>query len=173
MIPQQATPIGGDPLALAWLQQVAKDADENAERLAAEASKARAVGRQHLAEADRLEAEGLAIRAAEEKIRRAILTEQASPADLRGERINDEGDIQTVLIPRITYPIARTYLTWDETPRRRCNGCLAILRDATPDEVEAANAGRDVPDVTAECPVCAPNPVIDAIFGARAARNTS
>lgn len=40
--------------------------------------------------------------------------------------------------------------------KRNCNGCGALLGDVTDDEVSAAMAGRRLPDVRAECPICTP-----------------
>lgn len=162
---------GGDPAVTATLQQAMDDAIHEADNLAGQAAKHRAAVQAAQMAADQCETAGLAKRAEAERWRRHLDMERSAPADIPGEPMNDQGDVQTVLIPRIAYPIARTYLTWDEMPRRRCNGCLAILRDATDEEVAAANAGRDVPDVRDECPNCAPDDdrALDAMFGDRSA----
>jgi hypothetical protein len=42
------------------------------------------------------------------------------------------------------------------TSKRACNGCSALLGDVTDHEMAAAIAGRPMPDVRKECPVCGP-----------------
>lgn len=40
--------------------------------------------------------------------------------------------------------------------KRACNGCGNTLGDATDAELDAAMAGRELPDVRGECPSCTP-----------------
>lgn len=40
------------------------------------------------------------------------------------------------------------------TVQRCCNGCGSEIGDVRQEEIEAAIAGRDLPDVTDECPLC-------------------
>ena len=42
------------------------------------------------------------------------------------------------------------------TTKRVCNGCSQMLGDITEAEMNAAIAGRPLPDVRSECPACAP-----------------
>lgn len=44
------------------------------------------------------------------------------------------------------------------TVQRRCNGCGQAIGDVTDAEMAAAVAGTPLPDVTAECPFCTPDP---------------
>lgn len=40
------------------------------------------------------------------------------------------------------------------TMKRACNGCDALIGDATEAEIDAAVASLPLPDVTGECPAC-------------------
>jgi hypothetical protein len=42
------------------------------------------------------------------------------------------------------------------TTKRACNGCGTLLGDVTRGEMNAAIAGRPMPDVRRECPTCSP-----------------
>lgn len=55
------------------------------------------------------------------------------------------------------------------TVKRCCNGCRRELGDATPAELDAAVAGRDLGDVRAECPDCAPRTVCRGCGGTKKA----
>ncbi|MGI8333427.1 hypothetical protein ACRYCC_26040 [Actinomadura scrupuli] len=49
------------------------------------------------------------------------------------------------------------------TVQRTCNGCGTSLGDATPAELDAAVAGRWLPDASDECPSCSPATWKDAL----------
>lgn len=150
---------GGDPDVIA-------DFEAKIEALTNEADQISGYRTTALAEAERLQRLAESYLQRSLKLRRQVKTYEEHrdaeagklAATVPGEIVNDEGDIQTVLIPRVlggtAYPIAHIYLTWGDKPQRRCNQCLRILRDATDEEIEAASAGRDVPDVRGDCPNC-------------------
>lgn len=148
---------GGDPEVIAHLQQTIADLTEEGDRLAGASSTAHADATRLQQHAETCMQQALAVRSRIERWRRHLELEQGAPADIPGEPIDDEGAVQTVLFPRPRlgepFPLVRS-LRWGDPPHRRCNGCQGILRDATPEEIEAVAAGLDVPDVRRECPDC-------------------
>ena len=113
----------------------------------------------HRNQAATLENQAMQCRTREEEYRRLLVLKGSRPADLPGDvyetdagEVDDQGNVQTVLFQRpagvapYPFPLVRGY--------RRCNGCQSVIRPATPEETEAANACRDLPDVRRECPDC-------------------
>lgn len=51
------------------------------------------------------------------------------------------------------------------TVKRCCNGCSTEFGDVTAAELDAAIAGRPLPDVRDECPTCAPRSTVTRVGG--------
>lgn len=130
--PVQGEVVIEDPVTTAIRRFIREERDQ-ADKYAEAAS-------HHRDEATFLETRAMACRVRERRWERLLDLESASTGGILGDLVNDQGDVQTAIFPRVrqNYPLVHAA---DGTPHLACIRCGAALRAATASEVEVISGG--------------------------------